>query len=366
MGHDTFFQYLKDTDAKIKQYFRDSETKKHFRPSHIYDGVLSYLLRPAKRLRPAMMMLSCGCLSGTDKIASILPAAAGIELFHTWTLVHDDIIDNDHMRRGQNTVHVDLMKKGKNDLDLNDEEAEEYGRSIAILTGDVQHGWVVSAFVECALTYDIDPVLVLTLIKHLETEVLDNLIYGEVLDVQFSLQDFPEQITIDEEQVLKMEWLKTGVLYEFAAAAGAMMGKETTDFDDPDVRALAGFASNCGIAFQLQDDILGIVGDEKQLGKPIGSDIREGKKTTIVLQALKNADSVQNNRILSVLGNRSANDGDIAEIISLFNDLGGIEYTRKLASSYLDKALPRLHRIEESKFKDLLYSWADFMINREL
>ena len=85
-----------------------------------------------------------------------------------------------------------------------------------------------------------------------------------------------------------------------------MIGKGTSDINDPQVTALKDFATNCGIAFQLQDDILGITGDEKLLGKPIGSDIRGGKKTTIVLESLKNANEEQKNLILNVLGNKDA------------------------------------------------------------
>ena len=91
-----------------------------------------------------------------------------------------------------------------------------------------------------------------------------------------------------------------------------MIGKGTSDINDPQVTALKDFATNCGIAFQLQDDILGITGDEKKLlGKPIGSDIREGKKTTIVLESLKNANEEQKNLILNVLGNKDAGEDDV-------------------------------------------------------
>lgn len=366
MNHERFFEYLRATDEKIKGYFSNSETRRHFRPAHIHDGVFSYLMRPAKRLRPAVMMLSCGCLGGDERSEAILPAAAGVELFHTWTLVHDDIIDNDGLRRGHNTVHVELARRGAEDLGLDEATAEEYGRSAAILTGDVQHGWVAGAFIECALGGVVDPKVVLALLHRLETQVLCDLIYGELRDVQLGLLDIDGQTEITEEDVLEMEWLKTGALYEFSAKAGGMMGKNSDDFEDGEVRALAAFAGNCGIAFQLQDDVLGVVGDEKQLGKPIGSDIREGKKTTIVLQSLRNANEEQRETILSTLGKREATEAGVSGVIDLFKDLGGVDYTRDREKAYIDKALANLDKVPDSIYKELLFSWADFMVNRSL
>ena len=366
MSHERFFDYLKATDEKIKGYFSGSEVKQHFRPAHIYDGVFSYLLRPAKRLRPAVMMLSCGCFGGAERSEAILPAAAAVELFHTWTLVHDDIIDNDGLRRGHNTVHIELARKGAEDLGIDTAAAEEYGRSAAILTGDVQHGWVTGAFIECAMNGAVDPLVVLALLQRLETKVLCDLIYGELRDVQLGLLDIEGQVEITEEDVLEMEWLKTGALYEFSAQAGAMMGRNSDDFEDGEVRALAAFAGNCGIAFQLQDDVLGIVGDEKQLGKPIGSDIREGKKTTIVLQSLRNANEKQRETILSILGKRDATPAEVSRLIELFKELGGVDYTRDKEKGYIDKALSNLDKVPDSFYKELLFSWADFMINRSL
>lgn len=366
MEQGQFFDFLRRTDDIVKKWFSASAAVDLFRPAHIREGVLSYIMRPAKRLRPAVMLLSCGCLGGEERMAAAVPAAAGLELFHTWTLVHDDIIDNDDLRRGRPTVHVDLRDRGIADLGLSRAAAEEYGRSIAILSGDVQHGWVINAFDQCRRGHGVEAGVVLTLLNRLETHVVSNLIYGEVLDVQFSLLDLERAIGIGEEKVIEMIWLKTGVLYEFSATAGAMIGLGTEDFEEPRVRALANFASNCGIAFQLQDDILGVVGNAQELGKPIGSDIREGKKTTIVLEALRNADEGARKRILSVLGHRDASLEQIREVINLLGDLGGVDYTRALARSYIERAIPCLEAIHASPHKDLLYAWADFMVNRNL
>lgn len=362
---DAFWDYLKTTDEEIKDYFTSSSLIELFRPDHLRTAVMSYLTRPAKRLRPAVMKLACGCLGGERTIPKLIPLAAGLELFHTWTLVHDDIIDNDDLRRGEKTAHVLAGNLGEDDLHLDRGTSDEYGRSIAILAGDIQHGWVNAAFLEGAFAGGLPLELVAKLLFHLETHVITNLIYGEVLDVQFSLMQDQQQ-ALDEEAILNMEWLKTGILYEFAARSGAMLGKNTTDFQDEDVDAVARFAAHCGIAFQLQDDILGVVGNEQQLGKPVGSDIREGKKTIIVLAALRAATEEQQHQLQQIIGNRQATEAKVRTAIDLLQDCGGVEYARALADSYILEARKALSVIPDSEHKALLGSWAEFMVDREL
>jgi geranylgeranyl diphosphate synthase type I len=162
-----------------------------------------------------------------------------------------------------------------------------------------------------------------------------------------------------------MLWLKTGVLYEFAGWAGALLGLNAVHpEEDPRVAALKKFASHCGTAFQLQDDILGIVGDESVLKKPVGSDIREGKQTVIVHEALLYATEEQKLIIRKTLGNKNATNGDIQRVIALFRE-HGIDRAKQRARGYIEKALPHLECLQPSKYKDLLYAWAEYMLDRE-
>lgn len=356
-----FKAYLETTSNKVSEFILNHDIINYLKPDHIRQSVLTYLQRPSKRLRPAMVLMSCGLVGGNEEKA--LSAAAGVELFHTWTLVHDDVIDNDTLRRGEPTVHKLMESAAINEMKLSPELARDYGRDIAILTGDVQHGWCNTLFIDCALRDGNDPKAILTIIRHLQTYVLNMLVYGEVLDVQFGLQN-SDILSIEEDDVVNMLWLKTGILYEFSSMAGAMIGKNTSDIEDPVVQSIMKFTGKCGIAFQLQDDILGIVGDEKVLGKPIGSDIREGKKTTILLKALRNASKAQMAKITSVLGDKDATDEDILKVKQLMIDLQGVEYTKNLAQNYINQALPFLDDLPENKYKTLLQEWAQFMINR--
>lgn len=335
-------------------------------PPEFRESVLSYVTRPAKRLRPAVLLMSCGSVSGDVRRA--VPAATGIEMFHTWTLVHDDVIDNDSLRRGAPTVHAAMADRFRSRKEGPADRAEEYGRDIAILAGDMQHGWAIRLFLDCATRFDVDASVVLALVSHLETHVLGKLIEGEVLDVKFGMVDGDRWRGLTEQKIVEMLRLKTGVLYEFAGMAGAMIGLNCARLDDPRVCAIGRFAGSCGTAFQLQDDILGVTGDEKALGKPVGSDIREGKKTVIVLEALKNASDAQQADILSVLGNRSASDDAIRRITTLFQDLGGIEHARKLAQRHHDEARENaktwLGQLPATPCKDLLLTWSDYVVDR--
>ncbi|MEN6356511.1 MAG: polyprenyl synthetase family protein [Armatimonadota bacterium] len=350
---------LHDRESKISKYFQQPRFREWFKPKDLEDAVFAYIERSGKRLRPSVLMWACGAVGGDENIA--LPAAAAVELFHTWTLVHDDVIDNDELRRGGPTVHKLGETFAVQKLGYSEEKAKEYGRDLAILTGDSQHGWNVSLLCECARNGDVDARVALEIIYYLESHVVNTLIEGEALDVQYSHTPI-EQLTRDD--IVYMLWMKTGVLYEFAAKAGAMIGLNTADINHPTVAALSRFASSCGTAFQLQDDILGLLGKEEKLGKPVGSDVREGKKTTIVFFALKEATSEQRKFLLSVLGNSDASNDEVQKATDLMAQLGGIDKTKELALEHVNKALPELDVLPDTEYKHLLESWAHYMIDR--
>ncbi len=353
-----FLAELRRREQWVVAYFSDPRFRGRFRPEHLQRAVYAYLERPGKRLRPAVLLFSCGAVGGNEQTA--LPAAAGIELFHTWTLVHDDVIDHDEKRRGGPTVHEQGRQMARAELDLDPDRTAEYGNSLAILAGDVQQGWSVCLFAELAAK-GVPAEVVLSLIERLESHVINELIRGELLDVQFAGTAIDK---VNEDAIVEMLWLKTGILYEFAAMAGAMIGLGTPDAEHPVVQSIGRFASHCGTAFQLQDDILGLVGDENALGKPVGSDVREGKRTTITYHAFKQADESQRAFLKDVLGNRTADDGQVAEATGLLRDLGGVAYTDGLAKDYIARAIPCLDGLEPSGPKDLLLAWAHFMIDR--
>ncbi|MDH7601443.1 MAG: polyprenyl synthetase family protein, partial [Armatimonadota bacterium] len=331
-----------------------------FKPNDLREAVFAYLERPGKRLRPAVLMWSCGAVGGNED--SVLPAAAAVEVFHTWTLVHDDLIDNDDLRRGGPTIHKLGETIAAQRMGFNAQNSKDYGRDLAVLTGDSQHGFTISLLCECARSSAIDPYVVLDVIYHLESYVVNTLLEGEILDVQYSFRAIEE---LTEQDIMRMLWMKTGALYEFAARTGAMLGLNTRSSEHPWVASLSRFASSCGTAFQLQDDILGIVGSESQLGKPVGSDIREGKKTIIVLQALKNASEEEQRFLKSVLGNSNASGEEVKKAADIMVQVGAVEETARMARQYIDTAMKELEALPDSRYKQLLAAWAQYMIERE-
>jgi len=304
--------------------------------------------------------LCCGAVGGEEQTA--LPAAAAIELYHTWTLVHDDLIDRDNKRRGTPTVHFDFASRAMAEMGYQAKEAEHYGLSVAVLTGDIQHAWSISLFNDLTKYHDVDAALTLALIADLSGRVATSLIEGEMLDVQYSRWPIEK---VDESYIIDMLWKKTGVLYEFAGQAGAAIGRRDSSLQDDLVRNIAAFCGRCGTAFQLQDDILGIIGDESRLGKPVGSDLREGKRTTIVLRAFKEANAAQSAVLERALGNPAATDEDIAAATALLQDLGGVAYTKNLARQYVEEAVSYLSPLPSSHYKDILLQLAEYMVERD-
>jgi geranylgeranyl diphosphate synthase type I len=342
----------------IYNYLKKEEYSRFFEPPDICDAVYSYINLGGKSLRPSVALFSCGAVGGKEELA--IPLAAAIEVYHTWTLVHDDIIDRDKRRRGGPTVHEEWYMRAL-DMGYDEEEAKHYGQTVATITGDIQHAWAVSLLCELHTRKGLSPTLVLKLIHLLQTRVVSTLLKGETLDVQYSKIP-PDQL--EEPAILEMLWAKTGILYEFAGQAGAMIGLNTEDTQHTLVNALGSFASTCGLAFQLQDDVLGIIGDEKTMGKPVGSDIREGKRTVIVCHGFKNATKGQREKLTKTIGNRNAREDEIAETVNILRELGSIDYTIKLARARASDALSYLSPIPPSRYKDLLISWARYITER--
>ncbi len=354
---------LLDAVAARKQllldYLLQERFVERFRPDHLRDAVYSYIQGGGKSLRPAVALLACSALGGDE--AQALPIAAAIEVFHTWTLVHDDVIDRDDRRRSLPTVHHDFAARARSEFGWDAVDSAHYGTTIALLAGDVQQAWSWSLFFEAHLEFGLRAELILRLANDLASRITPLLVEGETLDVQFAAS----ARQLSEALVMDMLWKKTGALYEFAGRAGAAIALDNASPQEPAAKAIARFCSLCGTAFQLQDDILGIVGDAQQLGKPVGSDIREGKTTLLTLRALQQADSAQRETIMQSLGNQAAGADDIAGLLRLFRQLGAIDYARDLARRYVDKALEHLHALPENASRDLLSQWARYMIERE-
>lgn len=356
-GKEDFLRALEERTAWVDELLLSPALVEHVRPAHLRELTRAYLERGGKRLRPAVLLFCCGAVGGDER--AVLPAAAALELFHTWTLMHDDIIDHDDLRRGGPTGHVLGAALGSESFGLDAPEAADYGRSLSLLAGDVQHGLCLAMLLRC----DNAPApLLLRLAAELESRVVCDLVEGEALDIQLGKRP-PAQVTLDE--ALRMMRLKTAVLYEFAGKAGAMLGLRTQDENHPQVAALRDFCRHCGIAFQLQDDILGVTGDEALLGKPVGSDITEGKRTPILLKAYEAADADTRRLLDKVVGNTDASPGQVRQVTQRMVDLGAVAAVATLAREHVERAAACLDSVAPSRYTSWLAGWAQFMVHRE-
>lgn len=328
---------------------------------HLQAATTSYVQAGGKSLRPAVLMFACGAVGGDEMTA--VPAAAAVELYHTFTLVHDDIIDRDNLRRGVPTVHVDFAQRAQEDFGYDATRAEHYGLAVAILAGDVQQGWAASLLPALVAEHGRSPEMALNLIFELFRKVQGVLINGETLDIL--LAETPiEQVT--ETNIIDMLRQKTGILYEFAGRAGAAIGLNEPNLRAPLVEAVATFTARCGVAFQIQDDILGVVGDSARTGKPVGNDIREGKRTIVLAGTIPHLTEAQRDFVFRVLGHRDASPDDIHEVAELMQSSGGIAYAQTMARQMVDEALNYLDVLPESAYKTLLRDWAYFILDRQL
>jgi len=358
-----FLSYLKESGDAVLSYYRDTPFFP-LTPAELSEGCFVYFLRGGKRLRPAICRLAAGALGGEDAQREAIPCALALELYHNWTLVHDDMIDHDDTRRGKSAVHKLISDRFA--PKFGEEKAREYGFDAALLAGDALHSAAVYYLSRLSDTGFVPPGVTLKILSLLEGTYGPRLISGETVDTKNGLlYGSGNFFALTEEEILSMMAGKTGALFAISALSGALIGSGSENEQDPKVQALSSFAELCGIAFQLQDDILGITSTEETLGKPIGSDIREGKPTVLLLSSYQNASPARQEFLRATVG-ISKDEAEIRKARQILLECGGVEYTEKLAQDYLSKAKDALSVIPDSPWKDLLESWRSFMLTRNM
>ena len=302
-------------------------------PVELYHPINYILSIGGKRLRPAVSLLSCYLFAG--QYGKALPAAYAIEVFHNFTLLHDDIMDEAPLRRGQPTVH------------------EKYGVNAGILSGDVM---MVHAFESLLKLQDQRK---LNQILEVFTKQAIEVCQGQQMDMNFETQ---EHVTIDE--YLKMIELKTSVLVAASMKIGALIGGA----DDDNANLIYQFGLNLGIAFQLQDDLLDTYGDPKKFGKKVGGDIVQNKKTILYLKALERADEIEHSRLKELYETEGLDEkSKIAEVVQLFDKLNIKMETQALQEEYRQKAFDCLSQLSApQERKKAVEEFAHYLMNREV
>jgi geranylgeranyl diphosphate synthase, type II len=269
----------------------------------LYEPVRYVLSLGGKRLRPLLTLMSCNIFS--DKPEDAQMAAVGMEVFHNFTLVHDDIMDNASVRRNSPTVHM------------------KWNTNQAILSGDVM-AFVANEFF--AATPQASFMKVFRIYNRTAMEVC----LGQQLDM-----DFEKRQMVMIEEYLRMIELKTAVLLAACMKCGAIIGGAS----DRDADQMYEFGRNLGLAFQIQDDLLDVYGDPTLFGKKIGGDIIGNKKTYLLIKALELAEG-EDKKILNGLIRATGIDPDekIRSVTAIYNKLGIKEISENLASDYITKA----------------------------
>jgi len=352
----TLAEELQRVAGEVRAIVQDPALRPRFAPPEILQAALAYPQAGGKALRPTLLMLACRALGGPE--APAFRAGTAVELYHTYTLVHDDIIDRDPLRRGKPSVHALMTGVGEAEFHLQPGEAAHYGLSMAILTGDVQQAWSVSLLASLP-ELGVAPAVALQLIHRIEKVTGPAILEGEALDIQLPFLPV-EQVT--SEMIHQVILTKTSALFAYCAWAGGMLARGQ---EDDDVRALAAFAECAGISFQLQDDVLGITGNEAKLGKPIGGDLREGKRTLIIALAWQHANEAERTQLSAVLGNAQATPEEIANATALLQRLGAVDEVKAMAEQYLDQSLQYLDHLPQNREVALLREMALTMVKRE-
>ena len=329
-------------------------------PECLASAVRAYPLHGGKRLRPALLMWSCGALGGFPDAA--VYAATAVEIYHSWTLVHDDIIDEDNMRRGLNTSHIELAVHAKKAYRKDKDICAKFGRDFAILAGDIQQAWAVNMLLR-SLEKGCAPELVMKLVGILQTTVNRRLISGEAIDVEFPMRP-PESIR--QEEVMKVISGKTSCLLQFAAQCGGAIALNSADFSAEPLAALGCYAENLGIAFQLRDDYLGLFGDVKKFGKPLGSDFQEGKPTLLYLEAMHRLSEAGKKRLRELTGLEEYPPEIIDELRTMMRDCGAEDTLLRQTASFTEKAADALSLLPENRYRELLAGLLNYLLERNV
>lgn len=288
-----------------------------------------------KRLRPCLALTACEAVGG--KAEDALEAAAAIELLHNFTLIHDDIMDQDEFRRNVKTVHVLL------------------GVPVAVIAGDALFAKVFEALAANAKRLGLEGARVVELFDAVSKASFE-ICQGQVLDMLFE-----GRADVSEAEYMRMVSGKTGALLEASMKVGALLGKGEPE----QVRALAEYGRLIGLAFQMRDDVLGVAGEQEKFGKPIGSDVREGKQTLIVVRALATVPQEDKSTLLRALGKQDASEAELKTAIDVLKRAGAIDYVTERARELIAQAKSKLKALPESRAREILSELADFTIKRD-
>jgi geranylgeranyl diphosphate synthase type I len=306
-----------EIDLMIDRYFIDKVGELNKASAHL-------LAAGGKRLRPAVVMLAADAVKrGSSQ--DIIQAALALELTHTFTLIHDDIMDEDNLRRGVQTVHT------------------KWDMPTGILAGDVLYARAFE-FICLSKAHENAKVRAVSMLARACADICE----GQHLDMSFVHRN-----DVDEYEYLEMVKKKTGVLYAAAAGIGAILAGSTAH----QAKALYLFGLNTGIAFQIQDDLIDLLTPAEKSGKDRASDLREGKQTLIMIKAREKGVDLQKYR-------RDLSDADIDAAIKELTNAGVIDEVKKVAADLVAESNKHLSLLPPSEERNILMEIGEFFVTR--
>lgn len=322
-------------DGFVRKYLDLVERNIHIllsgNPEILYNASSHLIRAGGKRLRPLVLGLVGRAYGVEPEVLAI--AGASVEILHNFTLVHDDIMDRDEFRRGVPTTH------------------KLYGDNMAILAGDLLFA---KSYEALARLYDLG-VRSESVIRSIKTLIWASITVaeGQAMDLELSrISD------VSEEMYIEMIYKKTSALFMASAYIGGILGNAPEE----DLERIWRCFRSAGIAFQIRDDLIGLLGDPSVTGKPVLSDLREGKKTIAVIYTLSKLSRDEREYFLGVLGNRNASKEDLERAKELIIRAGGVDYAEKLIRSYVDDSLRNLEMLRNADRR--IISWIRDLILR--
>jgi len=333
---------------------REEAEEIHPEGEKVIEYLKDYTLRGGKRLRPGLIIAGYKAV-GKGKYNEIVNASAAIEFLQSYLIIQDDIYDEDDLRRGEPTVHK--MYEEYHKEELSEGNSKKFGRDLATIAGDVAASLATTQLLES----EFDKETRIKATKKLE-RINRNTNYGQALDLKTNDKKLENT---EEKDVLTVHNTKTAN-YTVAGplTIGCILGKGTKKQKE----ILRNYGMDVGLGFQFYDDILGLYGTKEKLGKPVDSDMKEGKKTLLMIKAYENGNKEQRKKIKETLGNKNITDNDIREIREIVKETGSYEYSRNKCEKLIKrgkKTLEETNQIEKD-MKNFLLGIADYIITREV
>ena len=318
-----YSSFLEAIENRICGYIPKSE------PENLYEPFRYIMEEGGKRIRPVLTMIACGAVGGNPEHA--LDSGIALEILHNFTLAHDDIMDNSLIRRGKPTVHV------------------KWNEAIAILTGDVMIGYAYKL-----LPKPHEHERCFEIFTNFTNELIE-VCEGQVIDMNFNHQ---KDITIDD--YMKMIDKKTARLIEVSAVIGANVGYG----NEIQINAVRNIARYAGLAFQIQDDLLDMTAEQTNLGKKIGNDILEGKKTFMIITAKNKVNEQKDIDLINEFYEKNGlSESQIPDMDNLFKKYDVYSDTQKMVDELFEKSLSYFDKLDDNYYSGML-RWLILGLNK--